>query len=149
MDRVIRFSTLAFLLILMNPCTSSSQSSSSSHSVPTVAQLTSSSSSPSNVIKVGALFTEDERESQTELAFKYAVYRINRDRTLLPNATLLYDIQYIASGDSFHASKKGKFLLLSLPLSLFPHHSFFLSFSSYLEFNPSDQSSIHSITSQL
>lgn len=116
MDRVVRFSTLAFLLILMNPCTSSQ--SSSSHSVPTAAQLTSSSSSPSNVIKVGALFTEDERESQTELAFKYAVYRINRDRTLLPNATLLYDIQYITSGDSFHASKKGEYFFPLLP-SLF------------------------------
>ncbi|RWS22861.1 glutamate receptor: ionotropic kainate 2 precursor-like protein 1, partial [Leptotrombidium deliense] len=55
---------------------------------------------------LGALFTEDEKNSQTELAFKYAVYRINRDRTILPNTTLIYDIQYIPHDDSFHAVKK-------------------------------------------
>ncbi len=41
----------------------------------------------------GAIFTEDQKDSQTELAFKYAVYRINRDRHILPNTTLIYDIQ--------------------------------------------------------
>lgn len=57
---------------------------------------------------LGALFTEDEKDSQVELAFKYAVYRINKDRNLLPNTTLIYDIQYIPPEDSFHATKKGK-----------------------------------------
>lgn len=42
---------------------------------------------------LGAIFTEDQKDSQTELAFKYAVYRINRDKNLLPNTTLIYDIQ--------------------------------------------------------
>ncbi|XP_054715815.1 glutamate receptor ionotropic, kainate 2-like [Uloborus diversus] len=59
-----------------------------------------------NKLKIGVLFTEDERESPTELAFKYAVYRINKDRTLLPNTTLVYDIQYVPKDDSFHAAKK-------------------------------------------
>lgn len=163
MGRVIRSLILAFLLIIMDPCKSSSQSSSSFRSVPTVAQLTSSSSSPSNVIKIGALFTEDERESQTELAFKYAVYRINRDRTLLPNATLLYDIQYIPSGDSFHASKKGEYFFTLLPSLFLPSFSVSLSTSFVFtfclplillalliwEFSRSDQSCIHRITSQL
>ncbi|RWS14649.1 glutamate receptor ionotropic: kainate 2-like protein [Dinothrombium tinctorium] len=63
--------------------------------------------SANNVVKIGALFTEEEKDSQTELAFKYAVYRINRDRSLLPNTTLIYDIQYIPHDDSFHAVKKG------------------------------------------
>lgn len=160
MDRVIRSLILAFLLIIMDPCKSSSQSSSSFRSVPTVAQLTSSSSSPSNVIKIGALFTEDERESQTELAFKYAVYRINRDRTLLPNATLLYDIQYIPSGDSFHASKKGEYFFPLLPsffflhsLSLFPHPlsllSVFLSFFLFFLFENSVQVISHAFIPSL
>ena len=56
----------------------------------------------------GALFTENERDGPTELAFKYAVYRINKDRALLPNATIVYDIQYIPKDDSFHAAKRGE-----------------------------------------
>uniref|UniRef100_A0AAN0LHJ5 Glutamate receptor ionotropic kainate 2 n=1 Tax=Polyphagotarsonemus latus TaxID=1204166 RepID=A0AAN0LHJ5_9ACAR len=58
------------------------------------------------LIRIGALFTEEEKDSQLELAFKYAVYRINNDRQILPNVTLIYDIQYIPPVDSFHASKK-------------------------------------------
>jgi ionotropic kainate glutamate receptor 2 len=56
----------------------------------------------------GALFTEDEKDGSSELAFKYAVYRINKDRTLLSNTTLIYDIQYVPREDSFHAAKKGR-----------------------------------------
>ncbi|KAJ8924607.1 hypothetical protein NQ315_000757 [Exocentrus adspersus] len=55
----------------------------------------------------GAIFTEDQKDSSTELAFKYAVYKINRDKTLLPYTSLVYDIQYVPRDDSFHASKKG------------------------------------------
>lgn len=45
-----------------------------------------------------------------ELAFRFAVNTINRNRTLLPNTTLTYDTQKINLYDSFEASKKGKFL---------------------------------------
>ena len=62
----------------------------------------------SNILWTGGVFTENERDGPTELAFKYAVYRINRDRTLLPNMTLLFDIQYTPKDDSFHATKKGE-----------------------------------------
>ncbi|KAF2902667.1 hypothetical protein ILUMI_03520 [Ignelater luminosus] len=55
----------------------------------------------------GAIFTEDQRDSITELAFKYAVYKINRDKTILPYTSLEYDIRYVPRDDSFHASKKG------------------------------------------
>ncbi|KAF8794062.1 Glutamate receptor ionotropic like protein [Argiope bruennichi] len=58
-------------------------------------------------LKIGVMFTEDQKESPTELAFKYAVYRINKDRNILPNTTLVYDIQYVPKDDSFHASKRG------------------------------------------
>ena len=58
---------------------------------------------------IGAIFVEEERDGPTELAFKYVVYRINKDRNILPNATLLYDIQYVSRDDSFHAVKRGKF----------------------------------------
>ncbi|GFS72260.1 glutamate receptor ionotropic: kainate 2-like protein [Nephila pilipes] len=53
-----------------------------------------------------ALFTEDQRDSPSELAFKYSVYRINKDKTLLANTTLVYDIQHVPKDDSFHAAKK-------------------------------------------
>ncbi|XP_049771202.1 glutamate receptor ionotropic, kainate 2 [Schistocerca cancellata] len=56
--------------------------------------------------RTGAIFTEDQKDSSTELAFKYAVYRINKDKELLPNTTLVYDIQYVPRDDSFRTSKK-------------------------------------------
>lgn len=45
-----------------------------------------------------------------ELAFRFAVNTINRNRTLLPNTTLTYDTQKINLYDSFEASKKGNLL---------------------------------------
>ncbi|XP_054261553.1 glutamate receptor ionotropic, kainate 2 isoform X2 [Macrosteles quadrilineatus] len=58
------------------------------------------------VIRIGAIFTQDQKDSSTELAFKYAVYRLNKDKELLPNTTLVYDIQYVPRDDSFRTSKK-------------------------------------------
>lgn len=55
----------------------------------------------------GAIFTEDQKDSPSELAFKYAIYKINKDKTLLANTTLVYDIQYVPKDDSFRTSKKG------------------------------------------
>ncbi|EFN77444.1 Glutamate receptor, ionotropic kainate 1, partial [Harpegnathos saltator] len=53
-----------------------------------------------------AIFTHDQKDSSTELAFKYAVYKINKEKIILPKTTLEYDIQYVPKDDSFHASKK-------------------------------------------
>lgn len=55
----------------------------------------------------GAIFTQEDKDSTTEVAFKYAVYRINKDKAILPNTTLVYDIEYVSPHDSFKASKKG------------------------------------------
>lgn len=52
--------------------------------------------------------------SAEELAFKFAVNNINRNRTLLPNTTLTYDIQRINIYDSFEASRKGEWLVVCL-----------------------------------
>lgn len=54
----------------------------------------------------GAIFTEEQKDSSVELAFKYAVYKINKDRNILPQTTLVYDIQYVPKDDSFRTSKK-------------------------------------------
>ncbi|XP_039496284.1 glutamate receptor ionotropic, kainate 2 isoform X2 [Drosophila santomea] len=58
------------------------------------------------VIRVGAIFTDDERESSIESAFKYAIYRINKEKNLLPNTQLVYDIEYVPRDDSFRTTKK-------------------------------------------
>lgn len=55
-----------------------------------------------------------------ELAFKFALNTINRNRTLLPNTTLTYDIQRINIHDSFEASRKGKATSGCLPSSARP-----------------------------
>lgn len=55
----------------------------------------------------GAIFSEEQKDTSIELAFKYAVYKINKDRSILPKTTLVYDIQYVPdSTDSFRTSKK-------------------------------------------
>lgn len=54
------------------------------------------------------MFNGDQKNSNVELAFKYAVHKINQDKSILPKTELLYDIQYVPKDDSFHASKKGK-----------------------------------------
>ena len=52
------------------------------------------------------IFTEDQKDSPTELAFKYAVYEINRGQRVLQNHTIVYDIQYVPREDSFRTTKK-------------------------------------------
>lgn len=55
----------------------------------------------------GAIFREDQRNTHYDLAFKFAVHKINKDQHILPKTTLIYDIQYVKTGDSFHANKQG------------------------------------------
>lgn len=38
------------------------------------------------------------------------MYKINKDKTILPKTTLVYDIQHVPKDDSFRSSKKGKFV---------------------------------------
>lgn len=58
----------------------------------------------------GGIFETRESElvSMDELAFKFAVNNINRNKTLMPNTTLTYDIQRINLFDGFEASRRGK-----------------------------------------
>ena len=52
------------------------------------------------------LISEDQKDSPIELAFKYAVFRINKDKEVLPNNSLTYDVQYVPNEDSFRTTKK-------------------------------------------
>ncbi|KAF3840763.1 hypothetical protein F7725_006625 [Dissostichus mawsoni] len=56
----------------------------------------------------GGIFETRESElvSMDELAFKFAVNNINRNKTLMPNTTLTYDIQRINLFDGFEASRR-------------------------------------------
>lgn len=58
----------------------------------------------------GGIFETRESElvSMDELAFKFAVNNINRNKTLMPNTTLTYDIQRINLFDGFEASRRGR-----------------------------------------
>ncbi|XP_041947672.1 glutamate receptor ionotropic, kainate 1 isoform X2 [Alosa sapidissima] len=60
------------------------------------------------VLRIGGIFETRENEpvSVEELAFKFAVTSINRNRTLMPNTTLTYDIQRVNLFDSFEASRR-------------------------------------------
>ena len=61
-------------------------------------------------VVTGGIFesVEQDKPSSEEVAFKFAVNNINRNRSLLPNITLTYDIQRINIHDSFEASRKGE-----------------------------------------
>lgn len=59
-----------------------------------------------HLLFAGGLF-DDSEDSTVESAFKYAIYRVNSDPTLLPGSKISYDIQHLPSGNSFLALKKG------------------------------------------
>jgi len=58
---------------------------------------------------LGGLF--DLSESKQEVAFRYAVERVNANRKVLPNSLLSAQIEKIPPQDSFHASKRCNFFL--------------------------------------
>ena len=55
----------------------------------------------------GGLF--DLSESRQEVAFRYAVERVNANRKVLPNSLLSAQLEKIPPQDSFHASKRGEY----------------------------------------
>ncbi|NWI81609.1 GRIK1 protein, partial [Dryoscopus gambensis] len=77
-------------------------------------------------VPTGGIFEtmENEPVNVEELAFKFAVTNINRNRTLMPNTTLTYDIQRINLFDSFEASRRACDQLALGVAALFgPSHS--------------------------
>ncbi|XP_047735944.1 glutamate receptor ionotropic, kainate 2-like isoform X1 [Hyalella azteca] len=68
-------------------------------------------------ITVGGIF--DPYDDRQELAFRYAVERVNQDKSTLVRSTLNADIQRLPADDSFHASKKVCQLLRSGVAAIF------------------------------
>ena len=56
----------------------------------------------------GGLF--DVTDAEEEVAFRYAVDRVNADRTVLPDTRLTAQIERIPPHDSFYASKQGRYI---------------------------------------
>lgn len=54
-------------------------------------------------------------DDHQEIAFRYAVDKINSDRNILPRSKLLAQIERISPQDSFHASKRGDNLFIFKP----------------------------------
>ncbi|XP_073988845.1 kainate-type ionotropic glutamate receptor subunit 1D isoform X1 [Rhodnius prolixus] len=69
------------------------------------------------VIRIGGLF--HPADDKQEIAFKYAVERINADRAILPRSRLSAQIEKISPQDSFHASKRVCHLLRSGVAAIF------------------------------
>ncbi|KAG6450855.1 hypothetical protein O3G_MSEX006783 [Manduca sexta] len=70
-----------------------------------------------DTIRIGGLFhPEDDKQ---EVAFRYAVERVNVDRAVLPRAKLLAQVETISPQDSFHASKRVCHLLRSGVAAIF------------------------------
>ncbi|XP_038658261.1 glutamate receptor ionotropic, kainate 1 isoform X1 [Scyliorhinus canicula] len=84
------------------------------------------SQSSQQVLRIGGIFetTENEPISIEEMAFKFAITNINRNRTLMPNTTLTYDVQRINLYDSFEASRRAcDQLTLGVAAVFGPSHS--------------------------
>lgn len=59
-----------------------------------------------NFLIQGGLF--ENGDDAVELAFRYAVDRINADNRVLPHTRLLAQVERLERCDSFQASKRGK-----------------------------------------
>lgn len=57
------------------------------------------------IVSGGLFHPADDKQ---EVAFRYAVDKINNDRSILPRSKLSAQIEKMSPQDSFHASKKGK-----------------------------------------
>ncbi|XP_040577875.1 glutamate receptor ionotropic, kainate 2 isoform X3 [Lepeophtheirus salmonis] len=73
----------------------------------------------SSDIRIGAIFTDDQKDSPSELAFKYAIYSLNKKDDIMLNKTITYDIQYVQKEDSFRTTQKVCELLDNGIVSLF------------------------------
>ena len=77
-------------------------------------------------IKIGGLF--DMTDTVQEIAFRYAVDKVNLDREVLPRTRLMAQIERIPPQDSFYASKQGA-VIYRLFLNRISKMSYTITFS--------------------
>nr|XP_036674145.1 glutamate receptor ionotropic, kainate 2 isoform X2 [Drosophila suzukii] len=58
------------------------------------------------LVRVGAIFSNQPGKYNSELAFRYAIHRLNLDKSLLPETTVEYYIEYVNRLDSFETVQK-------------------------------------------
>ncbi|XP_041632629.1 glutamate receptor ionotropic, kainate 2 isoform X1 [Drosophila kikkawai] len=58
------------------------------------------------VIRVGAIFPKQPVKYNSELAFRYAIHRLNDDKSLLPETIVDYEVEYVSHLDSFETVRK-------------------------------------------
>ncbi|KAH8292604.1 hypothetical protein KR054_005529, partial [Drosophila jambulina] len=54
----------------------------------------------------GAIFPKQPIKYNSELAFRYAIHRLNADKSLLPETTVDYDVEYVSHHNSFETVRK-------------------------------------------
>ncbi|KAH8252383.1 hypothetical protein KR038_000242, partial [Drosophila bunnanda] len=54
----------------------------------------------------GAIFPKQPIKYNSELAFRYAIHRLNDDKSLLPETIVEYDVEYVSHHDSFETVRK-------------------------------------------
>ncbi|XP_026839300.1 glutamate receptor ionotropic, kainate 2 [Drosophila erecta] len=58
------------------------------------------------LVRVGAIFSNHPGMYNSEMAFRYAIHRLNMDKSLLPETTVDYYIEYVNRFDSFETVQK-------------------------------------------
>ncbi|XP_044316567.1 glutamate receptor ionotropic, kainate 2 isoform X3 [Drosophila rhopaloa] len=58
------------------------------------------------LVRVGAIFSNQNGKHNSELAFRYAIHKLNLDKSLLPETTVEYYIEYVNRFDSFETVQK-------------------------------------------
>ncbi|KMZ07266.1 uncharacterized protein Dsimw501_GD24375 [Drosophila simulans] len=58
------------------------------------------------LVRVGAIFSNQPGMYNSELAFRYAIHRLNMDKSLLPETTVDYYVEYVNRFDSFETVQK-------------------------------------------
>ncbi|XP_041674486.1 glutamate receptor ionotropic, kainate 2 isoform X1 [Drosophila eugracilis] len=58
------------------------------------------------LVRIGAIFSNHAEKYTSEMAFKYAIHRLNMDQSLLPETTMDYYIEHVNRFDSFETVQK-------------------------------------------
>ncbi|XP_039496514.1 glutamate receptor ionotropic, kainate 2 isoform X4 [Drosophila santomea] len=58
------------------------------------------------LVRIGAIFSNQPGKYNSEMAFRYAIHKLNMDKSILPDTTVDYYIEYVNRFDSFETVQK-------------------------------------------